>query len=64
MLTNEVMYSPRAQFLNQVIALGLIVLFVAALKINVGVTPTIIVGGSAIVGFFCWRLTNLRSGIF
>ena len=45
------------------LALGLIALFVAALKINVGVPPTIIVGGSALVGFFCWRATNLRGAI-
>lgn len=57
------MYSPRAQLINQVISLGLIVLFVAALKINVGIPPTIIVGGSALVGFFCWRMTNLRRAI-
>lgn len=47
MLTDDVMYSPRAQAINQIIALGLVVLFVAALKINVGTPPTIIVGGSA-----------------
>jgi hypothetical protein len=63
MLTDEAMYSPRAQAINQVVALGLIVLFVAALKINVGVPPTIIVGGSAIIGFFFWRMTNLRRAI-
>jgi hypothetical protein len=63
MFADEVMYSPRAQVINQVIALGVIVLFVAGLKINVGVPPTIIVGGSAIIGFFCWRMTNLRRAI-
>ncbi len=63
MTTDEVMYSARAQVINQVVAFGLIVLFVAALKINVGLPPTIIVGGSAFVGFFCWRLTNLRRAI-
>ena len=63
MATVDAMYSPRAQILNQGIALGLIVLFVALLKINVGPPPTIIVGGSAIVGFFCWRATNLRRAI-
>jgi hypothetical protein len=57
------MYSRRAQLANQVVALGLIALFVAALKINVGVPPTIIVGASALVGFFCWRATNLRRAI-
>lgn len=60
LFTDEVMYSPRAQLINQVIALGVIVFFVAALKINVGIPPTIIVGGSAVIGFFCWRATNLR----
>jgi hypothetical protein len=34
MLTDEAMYSPRAQVTNQIIALGLIVLFVTALKIK------------------------------
>jgi hypothetical protein len=63
MLTDDVMYSPRAQVINQVLALGLVVLFVTALKINVGIPPTIIVGGSAIIGFFCWRITNLRHAI-
>src|SRR3954469_21013330 len=57
------MYSRRAQLANQAIALGLIALFVAVLKINVGVPPTIIVGASALIGFFCWRATNLRRPI-
>jgi hypothetical protein len=56
-------YSPRAQLANQALALGLIALFVAVLKINVGVPPTIIVGASALIGFFCWRATNLRHPI-
>ena len=63
MFTDDAMYSPRAQIVNQVIALGLIVLFVVLLKVNVGIPPTIIVGVSAIVGFFCWRVTNLRRPI-
>jgi len=62
-LTDEVMYSPRAQLINQFAALGLIVIFVTALKINVGLPFAIIVGGSAIIGFFCWRITNLRRAI-
>ena len=62
-LTDEAMYSARGQLINQVIALGLIVIFVVALKINVCIPPTIIVGGSAIIGFFCWRMTNLRHPI-
>jgi hypothetical protein len=57
------MYSRRAQIANQVVALALIALLVATLKINVGIPPTIIVGGSALVGFFCWRATNLRRAI-
>jgi len=63
MFTDDALYSPRAQIVNQAVALGLIVLFVVMLKINVGVPPTIIVGASAIVGFFCWRATNLRRPI-
>jgi hypothetical protein len=63
MFADDAMYSPRAQVINQVIALGLIVLFLSALKINVGLPPTVIVGGSAMVGFFCWRITNLRRAI-
>lgn len=63
MLADEVLYSPRAQVVNQVVALGLIALFVAALKINVGLPPTVIVGASAMIGFFCWRITNLRRAI-
>jgi len=63
MLTDEAMYSPRAQALNQVVALVLTVLSVTALVLNVGVPPTLIVGGAALVGFFCWRLTNLRRAI-
>lgn len=60
MLSDDVMYSPRAQLLNQAIAVGLTVLFIVALKIYIGTPPTIIIGGAATVGFFCWRLTNLR----
>ncbi len=62
-LTDDVMYSPRAQLINQIVALGLILICVAALKVNVGVPPTMIVGGSALVGFLCWRATNLRRAI-
>jgi hypothetical protein len=63
MFSDEALYSPRAQLINQAVALALIVFFVAALKINVGTPPTIIVGGSAIIGFLCWRMTNLRRAI-
>jgi hypothetical protein len=37
--------------------------FVAVLAVNVGTPPTVIVGVSALVGFFCWRATNLRHPI-
>jgi hypothetical protein len=57
----DVMYSPRAQVINQVIALILFTGFVTALKINVGLPPTIIVGSSALIGFLCWRATNLHA---
>ncbi len=61
-LTGDWMYSPRSQMMNQGIAIALTVLFIAAL-INVGLQLAIIVGGSAIIGFFCWRITNLRRAI-
>lgn len=57
---DDPMYSPRAQVINQFVALALIAVLVAALKINIGFPPTVIVGGSAVVGFFGWRVTNLR----
>lgn len=60
---DETMYSTRGQVLNQVIALASIAFFVTALKINVGLPPTVIVGASAMAGFFCWRRTNLRRPI-
>jgi hypothetical protein len=60
MTKGVLMYSARAQAINQWVAAALIAIFVAALKINVGTPPTIIVGVSALVGFFCWRSTNLR----
>lgn len=61
--SDDVMYSARGQIINQIIALTLIVIFLIALRINVGIPPTIIVGGSAIIGFLCWRKTNLRQPI-
>ena len=42
--SDDVMYSPRAQVTNQIVALGLIVFLVAALKIKIGLPPTLIVG--------------------
>ena len=59
----DAMYSPRAQLINQLLAVLLIVGFVIVLTIKVGLPFTIIVGGSAIIGFFCWRVTNLRQAV-
>jgi hypothetical protein len=61
-LTADWMYSPRAQMMNQGIAMALTIVFIAAL-VNVGLQLAVIVGGSAIIGFFCWRITNLRRAI-
>jgi hypothetical protein len=63
LLSDEIMYSKHAQTINQAVALGLIVIFATALNINVDFPLTIIVGGSAVIGFFCWRMTNLRRAI-
>jgi hypothetical protein len=51
-LTGDCMYSPRAQVINQCIAIAVTVIFIAAL-IDVGLQLAIIVGGSAIIGFLC-----------
>lgn len=63
LLSDESLYSQRAQLANQVVALVLIALLIRALWINIGLPPTIIVGGSALIGFFFWRATNLRRPI-
>jgi hypothetical protein len=63
LLSDATLYSARAQLLNQLVALALIVALIATLWINIGFPPTVIVGGSAIVGFLCWRATNLRRAI-
>lgn len=63
LFSDEFHYSRSSQVFHQTVALGLIVAFVAALKVNVGLPPTMIVGGSAMAGFFCWRMTNLRRPI-
>lgn len=49
----KAMYSPRGQFINQMIAIILIVIFATALTINVGVPTIIIVARSATIGFYC-----------
>jgi hypothetical protein len=63
LMSDAVLYSPRAQQLNQAGALVLIGALIAALWINIGLPPTVIVGSSALIGFFCWRMTNLRRAI-
>jgi hypothetical protein len=57
------MYSPQAQMINQIVVLGLVMIFIGLLRLNIGLAPTVIVGGSAAIGFFCWRATNLRQPI-
>ncbi len=57
------MYTPNGQLTNQVIAILLMVVFVTALTINVGWATMVIVAGSATIGIFCWRATNLRRSI-
>lgn len=57
------MYTPKGQVINQVIAVLLMVVFVTALTINVGWATMVIVAGSASIGIFCWRATNLRRAI-
>jgi hypothetical protein len=61
-LTEGWMYSPRAQMVNQGVAMAVTVFFILVLA-NVGLQLAVIVGGSAIIGFFCWRMTNLRRAI-
>jgi hypothetical protein len=63
LLSDDNLYSPRAQLLNQIVALVLVALVVRALWTNIGLPPTMIVGGSALVGFLFWRATNLRRAI-
>ena len=57
------LYSPRAQAIQQAVALAVLAVFATLLTINVGLPPAIIVAGSAFAGFFCWRATNLRRPI-
>jgi hypothetical protein len=57
------LYSPRAQVAQQVIALTVLAIFATALTIKIGLALAIVVAGSAFIGFFCWRATNLRHPI-
>ncbi|HMT08283.1 MAG TPA: hypothetical protein PKA82_09780, partial [Pyrinomonadaceae bacterium] len=57
------MYTARGQMINQVVAVVLLGVFVAALTISVGPPVIVIVAPSALIGLFCWRATNLRQPI-
>jgi hypothetical protein len=57
------LYEPRAQAIQQVAALVIMTVFTTVLTINVGAPVAVIVGASMLVGFFCWRATNLRRPI-
>ena len=58
--TIDAMYSPRMQRVNQAIAIVIVAVFALALTMRMGLPMAIIVAGSAAIGFFCWRATNLR----
>jgi hypothetical protein len=57
------LYAPRAQAIQQVLALVILAVFATVMTINVGAPVAVIVGVSMLVGFFCWRATNLRRPI-
>ena len=57
------LYEPRARAAQQVLALAILAVFSTVMTINVGAPVAIIVGASMLVGFFCWRATNLRRPI-
>ncbi len=57
------LYTPRAQKVQQAVALIVLAAFGTALTAKIGLPPAIIVASSAFIGFFCWRATNLRHAI-
>jgi len=57
------LYAPRAQAAQQALALVILAIFATVVALNVGAPVAIIVGVSMLVGFFCWRATNLRRPI-
>jgi hypothetical protein len=59
----ERMYAPRAQAAQQVVALVILAVFATVITRNVGAPVAVIVGSAMLVGFFCWRATNLRRAI-
>jgi len=59
----ERLYTPRAQAAQQAAALVILAVFATAITKNVGAPVAVIVGVSMLVGFFCWRATNLRRAI-
>lgn len=59
----EGLYDPRAQVAQQVLALVILAAFATVVTLNVGAPVAVIVASSMLVGFFCWRATNLRRPI-
>jgi hypothetical protein len=59
----ERLYAPRAQAAQQVAALVILAVFTTLITKNVGAPVAVIVGSAMLVGFFCWRATNLRRPI-
>lgn len=57
------LYTPPLQRAQQAAALVILAVFATALTINVGAPVAVIVSASMLVGFFCWRATNLRRPI-
>lgn len=57
------LYAPGAQAAQQALALVILAVFATVVTINVGAPVAVIVGASMLVGFFCWRATNLRRPI-
>ena len=59
----ERLYAPGAQAAQQALALVILGVFATLLTIQIGFAPAVIVAASMLVGFFCWRATNLRRPI-
>jgi hypothetical protein len=59
----ERLYTPPLQAAQQAAALVILAVFSTLVTINVGAPVAVIVGASMLVGFFCWRATNLRAPI-
>jgi hypothetical protein len=55
----ERLYEPRLQAAQQALAVVILAVFTTLLTINIGWAPAVIVASAMLVGFFCWRATNL-----